>query len=479
MIDFKTIFYRNRIAFIVIGLVLAIIPIIGSLIRGEIFCDSAYYICHAQLVAQGQIPYFDFCFGYTPLWLYIAAGLKLLFNIPDGNYVFYLLLHYLFVVGNAFFLYKISRAWAVPKNTALIGSFIYIIMSHWLQGNVLILEPPSIFFGLWSSYVVLKEKNSSLLMYVLSGVLCACSFLCKQFGLGFLALNLFLIIAINRNTWKETLAFLFGYVFLIGICVLYWKEKLLPIVFNGYGTKSAIEGGLDLTLNDRLDMVIGNIKYFAVWVCPATIISLFSIPAAVKQRQGLLLKMVYCYCGIVGFGLQFYFAGDFHYFLYLEPFGVLLMMLMLRVEDKSWLHQIKLVVVVWTVFLSMYKTYKCRVYKWYVSKNLRQEQYDIAKAVGSIIPPKTCVWVPQTKMQYIYLLTETLPPNLTSIGFSFGRFGINESESLEQAESASFIVCDKGTPMMYSERIMGYLDDYHSYTLCDGSVVVFDKSIRE
>ena len=83
-------YYQKSIA--ALGVILVLAPMIISLFRGEIYCDSAYYICHAQLLSQGMVPYEDFCFGYTPLWLYIAAALKILFRIPDGSFVFYLAL---------------------------------------------------------------------------------------------------------------------------------------------------------------------------------------------------------------------------------------------------------------------------------------------------------------------------------------------------------------------------------------------------
>lgn len=457
-----------------IGSIIVVVPIVASLFRGEIHCDSAYFLCSAQLVANGMTPYVDFAFGYAPLWLYIAAALKLLFRIPDGSYVFYLVLHYLFVIGSAFFLYKVLLEWKIDKNKALIGIGLYLIMSYWLQGNLVLLEAPSIFFGLWSTLLVLRAKRTP--MYLLAGLICACSFLCKQYGLGFLFLNLYLIILMKRGAWQESVLFVAGYSVLIVLCFIYWKDSFIPVIFSEYGTKSAVERGLDVSFTTKTKAIAKRLGYFAVWVCPATIVSLFSIPTAYRQRH--LLRMIYCYCGIIGFALQFYFAGDLHYFLYMVPFGILLMMEWLSIGEKSWLQKFKQVIVVWTIVFSLYKTYKCRVYKWYVQMNVRQYQYDIANDMRLIIPPKTCLYVVDNDMQYLYFVLQVLPPNLSTISFAFGRLGINEQEQIQQIKSADFVVFRTGDIQddnSVVNKMSGYLNKYQSYSAGgDGWFLIYD-----
>lgn len=458
----------------VVGAIIVAVPIVMSLCRGEIHCDSSYFICSAQLVAHGKIPYVDFVFGYSPLWLYIVAALKLLFRIPDGCYVFYLSLHYLFVIGSAFLLYKILMEWKINKNKALIGVGLYFIMSYWLQGNLVLLEMPSVFFGLWSTLLVLRAKKTP--MYLLAGLLCACSFLCKQYGLGFLFLDLYLIVFMKHGSWRESMLFVVGNSVLIILCFIYWKDSFIPVIFSGYGTKSAVERGLDASFVTKSKTIAKRLGYFAVWVCPATIVSLFSIPTAYRQRH--LLRMIYCYCGIIGFALQFYFAGDLHYYLYMVPFGILLMMEWLSIEDKNWLQWLKQAVIVWTFVLSLYKTYKCRTYKWYIQMNVRQYQYDIADEFRSIIPPNTCIYAVDNDLQYLYLVLETLPPNLSTIGFAFGKLGVSEQEQIEQIKSADFVVFRAGDIQDESSvvnKISGYLSKYQSYSAGgDGWFLIYD-----
>lgn len=464
----------NRIM-VAIGIITIVIPIIGSMLRGEIFCDSAYYICHAQLVSQGKVPYYDFCFGYTPLWLYIAAFIKIVFGIPDGNYVVYLLLHYLFLLGSAFLVYKIALAWNVSKTKALFGSWLFMIMSHWLQGNVLLLEPPSIFFGLLSSYLIIRINNDKSndrehFKDFLAGLICVCSFLSKQFGLVFFFLNLFLIIVNRRQTVIRVLCFVFGYMLPMLLCFLYWRTEFMAVVFSGYGTKSAQAAGWEITILERVFSVAWYYGYFVVWVCPLAIVGLFSFPNAIRQHR--IKEAVFCYCGIIGFSLQFWFAKDFHYLLYMIPFGVLLMLQMWSVKDGKWLQKIKYAVVVWTMVLSMYKTYKCRVYKWYIAKNVRKEQLMIAKEFDSKIAKGASLWVEDGGLTYLYLTTGALPPNLKSIGFSFGPLGVDKEKALVQAKSADFVA-------MYSngvnyEDVKHYLESYPAVPIGDSSVLLYD-----
>ena len=74
--------------------IVCLTPILLSLLKSGVDCDSAYYICMAERIVDGYIPYVDLSTGYTPLWFYIEAALKVVFQIPDGLYWPYLLLFY-------------------------------------------------------------------------------------------------------------------------------------------------------------------------------------------------------------------------------------------------------------------------------------------------------------------------------------------------------------------------------------------------
>lgn len=459
----------------VLGALIVLIPIVGSLFRGGIANDSAYYICHAQLCSQGYVPYFDFNDGYTPLWTFLAAGLKLLFYVPDGNYVFYLVLHYVFTIGVAFFIFKIAEIWEIKKIVSFCGACLFILMAHWLDGNVVLLEMPSLFFGMLSVWLVLRYNHKNYWNYVWIGGLTACSFLCKQFGIGFLILNLYLVIFENRHAWRESLCLLLGFALPIALCFAFWGERFMPIMFSGYGTKSAAAVGLDVSLKSKLNSIFGNLGYFIYMVCPAVVVSLLFIPTFIRQH--VFFKMLFCYFGIMGFALQFYFtSGGFHYMLYMLPFAVLLMMQILNVRNYKWLRYIGFGVVLYVSIVSLYKTYYNRVYKLYVMKNVRQEQMKLSDKVGQSLSEGS-MWVVHGGLCYLYLTTGALPPNLSTIGYAFGPLGLDENKALAQAKAADNVVrysADYPYEAFFTDSVKHFVEKHQAVPFQDSAVLVYD-----
>ena len=464
-----------RIVVYVLGVSLVLIPIIGSLFRGGIDCDSAYYICHAQLCSRGYVPYIDFSDGYTPLWTFLAAGLKLLFHVPDGNYVFYLVLHYAFAIGVAFFIFKIAEVWGGKKIVSFCGACLFMLMAHWLEGNVVLLEMPSLFFGMMSVWLILRYNHKNHWSYVWIGGLTACSYLCKQFGLGFLLLNLYLVIFVNRQKWKESLCLLIGFALPIALCFVFWGERFVPVVFSGYGTKSAAAVGFDVSFMAKLNSVLRNLGYFIYMVCPAIVVSLLFIPAAIRQRG--FGKMLFCYLGIMGFALQFYFTGGgLHYMLYMLPFSVLLMVQILNAGNHKMLRYIGFGVVLYVSFVSLYKTYYNRVYKLYVVRNVRQEQMKVSEEVGQCLSEGS-LWVVHGGLYYLYLTTGALPPNLSTIGYSFGPLGLDESKAFAQAKAADNVVrfsADYPYEAFFTDSVKHFVEEHQAVPLQDSAVLVYD-----
>lgn len=464
-----------------VAIVATIIPIVGSLIKGYIGGDSAYYICMAQLTSHGYVPYIDFSDGYTPLWTYLAAGLKRIFQIADGNYVFYLVFHYCFVVGVAFCIYKIARLFGNSKNQAFFGSWLFLLMSHWLEGNMVMLEMPSLFFGMISVWLTLKYSGRNAWNYVWIGMVTACSFLCKQFGLGFLALNLFLILAVNRQTWRECVCFAVGYFIPVLLCFLFWGNSFLAVIFNKYGTVSAKEVGLDVSFGKKMNNVCSGLWYFCYMVCPAVLIAVLNLPYIYKTKK--LWIMLYCFCGIIGFSLQFWFANfSLHYLLYMVPFAVLLMVEMMGVEGKKWLKYLNYTIIGMVALVSIYKTYYNRVYKLYVSSNIKQSQVDFSREVKKYVPDDAQLWVAHGGLYYLYLTTGNMPPNLSSIGYSFGPLGLNENKAFDQAKEADYVIrflADYPYEAYFTDSLKYYIEQYQSVQLKDeigNDILLYDMS---
>lgn len=430
-----------RLSLLIIGLIITIVPIIGSLLNMYIDCDSAYYLSMVERISEGYVPYRTLNLGYTPLWFYIATIYKLLFNIPIGIYEPYLFLHYIFYVGCAFLIYKILQIFKFRKELCLFTSFLFVLMTHWLNGNAVLLEIPSMFFGLMSCYLVLKyQETESVLHYLWIGGICACSFLCKQFGLGFLPLALYLIIFFNNDSRiKKSIFLLIGYSIPIIACFIIWGKEFIPLILSGYGTTSAESAGYDVSIQAKLMQIIGNCIYHFKRINPIIILSLLFVPVIFKQKKWK--EYLFCLCGLLGFMLQFYFVkGGLHYQLYTIPFSVMVIAILLSLNLKRWQKIIIYIFAGITITLTLYSTYNNRVYKLYIKSDLKQEQIDCAKWISENTEEGKTLFIVHGGLFYNYYLTNTLPANISTIGYSFGPLGLNKNECRQQIDSADYIL---------------------------------------
>lgn len=423
-----------------VGIIITLVPIIGSILKMNIHCDSAYYLSMVERISEGYIPYKTLCLGYTPLYIYISTLYKWLFNIPVGIYEPYLFLHYIFQVGCAFFIYKILESFNCKKKVSLSTSFLFILMTHWLDGNAVLLEMPSMFFGLMSCYLVIKYQDKSVLHYLWIGGICACSFLCKQFGLGFLPLAIYLIILYNNdNKINKSICLLFGYFIPIITCFIIWGDDFIPLIFSDYGTTSAELAGRDVTIQTKLLQIIDNFIYHIKRINPTIILSFIFIPSILKLHKWR--EFLFCLCGILGFMLQFYFVGGgLHYQLYTIPFSVMVIPMLLSLDVMKWQKMFIYVFVSITLFLSLYSTFYNRVYKIYIKSDLKQEQINCAKWINENIDEGKTLFIVHGGIFYNYYLTNILPTNISTIGYSFGPLGLNENECSQQIDSADYIL---------------------------------------
>lgn len=423
-----------------LAIVMAFIPIVLSIFYGDINCDSAYFLCMVERISQGSLLYQDIHCGYTPLWFYMMAGLKWLFHISYGKYEVYLMIHYIIQILSAYFLYKIIRNLQIHKYIAFFSAWLFVMMTHWLQGNIILLEMPSMMFGLLSIWLILSLKDKLSWMYILIGILSSLSFLCKQFGFGFLLLSLYLIIFITKNKWQNILYFLVGYMIPIIICYAIWKNYFISIIFSEYGTKTAAEAGYDISITQKLKWILNNYKELFSRIAVILPISFLFLATIIKQNK--IIEYIFCWCGIVGFMFQFYFVGGgFHYKLYTIPFVVIIIALLLSLNfSNKWLKLIIYIPIILMTMYSMYAVYNNRVRKLYMHPELKYSQYKLADEVKKQIKPNSTIWIVHGGIYYVYYLSNILPPNLSTIGYSFGPIGISEEKASKQISSANYVL---------------------------------------
>lgn len=429
----------KKILTITVSLVLVLVPVIGSLINGPMYCDSGYYISMVERITEGYIPYKTLCLGYTPLWFYLTAGYKLLFNIPNGIYEPYLFLNYIYQFSTAYILYRILIKFEIHKVLSFWGSIIFLLTSHWLQGNVVMLETPSVFWGMLSCLLIIIFKNKHSYNYLWIGFLCCFSFLTKQFGLGFFPLGIYLIcIYSNDNKIQKLLSFIIGFFIPLIFCFTYWEKDFLNIIFSGYGTISAKEAGWDVSLIGKLEQIYENSLYNFKRINPIVPISLIFTPYIIEQNKWK--EFLFAWLGF-GFLLQYYFiGGGLHYQLYVIPFYIIIMCILLSLKVNKVMKYSIIAFTLLSISLSLYSTYYNRVYKIYIKSDTKNEQINRANFVKENTEDNKSLFIVNTGLQEIYFLSQMLPPNIDKIGYSFGALGVNKEEGKKQVEDADYIL---------------------------------------
>lgn len=406
---------------------LCLIPAILSVLFAPIVPDTAYYLSIVERINDGIVPYRDLALGYTPLVFYLTLGLKKLFAVGI-NYEFYMIAHFILQWICAYLVYKIGRQIIKSKELSFYASILFLLASHWNEGNFFLLETPAIFFGLSAILLVLRNSAKTSLFLII-GLLASFSFLSKQYGLGFLGLIVYLTL-FNNQRWKQLGWLFLGFSVPLVVCNSIWGDDFFSNIFNSYGEKHSILVGLwavakrTTYLFIRIPILLAAIYYIPyLWK---------STNVTEKRNIGLLVM------GVLGFMLQFYFAKFGHYYLFAIPFVALLPFLLLELVKGR--KTILRAIVVVTMLLSIYATYHDQVYKlYYAQKNIKVEQYQLAKEIIARVDRNKTLYIADIGLINQYYLTNMAPPNLKTIGYTFA-IALTEKTHLQQINAADYIL---------------------------------------
>ncbi len=476
--QFLTRIIQHPVTWVVL-FVIAIIPIILSLWRGGIgYCDSCYYLLYVGKIAEGYIPYKTIGLGYTPLWFYLMYALSAPLGISFQNPEYFLFWHYCFVLANAYFVYLITKYFSQHKYSPLFASWLFLILTHCTRGNFILLEMPCVFWGLLASVLILYHRKKSDLWYMVYGVIAACSLLTKQYGFGYFALCILLMLFDEKKVKRISL-FCCGYMIPVAACFAYWGQDLLPVIFSSYGTKSAVEAGRDVSFLHIIKVLLRLFKNFLVYTLPAWGAIILYIATPLKDKTKIR-EWLYCISGFCGFWMTFVFSHNApHYLIYIAPFVTILMGIITSHDAAKFKKWILYSLIIFNAGLLVSRLYINNVYNHYI-KNGMAGQYayyqTMADKVAEYADDDDVVWFVHAGIFHTYYFGYFMPPNIKEYGYSFGPLAISEEKAIKNIQASDYVVYTDGVKLhapYFTDSVYSLLRKYKTIDLGDG-VIMYD-----
>lgn len=370
------------------GSVLALL-IVSAIAFSPVSGDAPYYLAVARDIADGAVPYRDLTLGYTPLTMYLNA---VLFTFTS-SYPFFLFFQCLIVLLSGFLLYRIAigKGLSAIKSALLVLLFGICILSS--DGTYINLEVYNIFFMLAAYWLLMHEK------YLLSGMVLALTFFCKQYGiLNFVPFALLVLTTESRfkNTILLGLGGLIPLVLFLGyycgVVHIPLEDLLAQLSGKGYGEKH-------LAQTKTILGFFNGAKVFLLLVLPLIFLKFNPF----KNKEQLILSV-----GVVFVLLPVLVQNFQHYFLNAFPYVALLIALNWK-EREVPLSVLHVSMGIAALFLFV------RLYNYTSKANL---QHQVATEMAQLHPKTATVYLKGT-INYLYVLNDYRNPALRPVGYGY------------------------------------------------------------
>lgn len=377
------------------------------LFKARVNPDASYYINVSRLILDGKVPFHDFCLGYSPLSFYLMC---IPFYFWGISFKCSLVVLYIIHLLNAIIVYNILKKQRISSNWAWYGGLLYLLCCMLFQGMVYVLEPFVLLFGLLAILFVQKESKLYLL---LAGLACSCSFLCKQYGIGFVILACVYIIIHNHyrvQAVKKNCYLFMG--FAIGICLF-----VVSIMLQNIDIPTMLDelSGSDYHKDGMRGFFLAYIHLF-MRITPLLVSIFFALLYYRKFIKDSFWQI--SILGILGFMLACYVRLYSHYILLSVPFAVFLIIYTIpQIPNETYKKLYITIVKLSTLIPICLVLFAC--YNYYVNDD-RCKQEQISELIENYIPKKQTDVFTSFDVLYVSLLNLYTPPLVDKYGLSSG-----------------------------------------------------------
>lgn len=438
---------------------------IYSLTIVPVNADYGYYVGAAKSIAQGLIPYRDISLGYPPFVFYILSIPYTLCGTGISPLV-PMYIAFLFNLANGYLIWLILKNFGISKFIRQYTIVLYIIYLYSVESVFLGLEPFAAFWGLLGTYILLKNKRC----LGIAGLCLTLAFLCKQYALLYAPVYAMLILLLRVDkTIKERILTVLQVALwsLISVLIVHLFFVFLTgqgdyftlLLGTGYGRRSF--SGIVEVLRKRFFHM-----FFIVLL----------IPIVWNSSSRLEIKrMIFLSVSIFLLLLQNYYDTSPHYLIFIVPYVVVLVAIILNNILFVWVRIAScLVVLSFAVFFLVKATENYQITRRDENNHCtitRDQQLEVVRFLQKVVPPKSKTVVAR---QWNYLVTPHLYGlvDIAPTNYRNTRFGFEEDlQLLDQVKDAEVLIIETSHPL-YGEFIKQFKSPYQSYTYKDVHVLL-------
>ena len=217
---------------------------------------------------------------------------------------------------------------------------------------------------------------------------------------------------------------------------------------------------------------------------PFVYVAIILLPAIFKQNKWR--EALFCLFGLGGFLLQFLFVlGGHWYLLYLIPFALLLIPIMLTLDLQKYIRGVVWAAIALTVAFGLYTAYYNRVWKIYMhgGKQEYENQWKMGEQISNIVQEGETVFI--LHAYFVYYTANLYPSCMAEIGYGMGPMEMTIEKTAKCVSEADYVLhfthqfqCSqfpeswkgKDLEYYYTDSIQQYVDQFPSDTF--GTTVV-------